>query len=115
MPQTTWNEQTTLHSLMLAFNRAKASNEFEIGRLNRALGIAMHSVTFMQANGRVWGCRNKLNYWHYFTKDRCDCADARHTSVHTGPCKHRIAAMLLTRAKEYDDAIEERENISQDV
>lgn len=88
----------TLSNLMRAFNLARLSGKFESGRLNRALGIVQRNSTRLLPDGRL---DINVNDWHMATVSKCDCIDSRRVRY----CKHKIAAMIVYRARQYQQGI----------
>lgn len=83
----------TKSNLMKAYNAARQANVFEIGRLNRALGIVQRNSTRLLADGRL---DVNVNDWHMATISKCDCIDSQRVKY----CKHKIASMLVVKAKQ---------------
>lgn len=78
---------TQKSALFTAYNKARRaarSGKLDIGRVNRALGVA----------------QAKRARPYQTTVKGCDCPDGRRGNV----CKHRIAAMLQVRAAQYRGA-----------
>lgn len=97
--QTTWNGYTTLKSLFKVFHRARQAGVFEDKRLVRGLGIAMRKATVEhKRDGSRWFESPGSEGPHRFGVKICDCEDSRSTKY----CKHKIAAMLLDKARKED-------------
>jgi hypothetical protein len=74
--------------LLSAYNRAKACGEFEQGRVNRALGLAIREV--LRGDTRPY--RTSVSV--------CDCKDYWGRKKYRA-CKHMISKMIVQRAQEY--------------
>jgi hypothetical protein len=91
----------TRSSIFRAYHRAKKCGEYDVKRLNKALGLA-------QANRVEWdGCTlithserkvrgQMVNVEHRTTHNGCNCEDAVYGRGHA--CKHMIARWMLMRA-----------------
>lgn len=88
----------TKSNLMKAYNAARQAKVFEIGRLNRALGIVQRNSTRLLADGRL---DVNVNDWHMATIRDCDCIDHKRGTKY---CKHIIAACIVIKAKQLQEA-----------
>ena len=88
----------TKQSIFAAYNKAIACGQFERGRINRALGIALSASTKI-VNGQIdVVSTTKQGDWHLATWNKCDCQDAKRGHK----CKHQIAWAILYRAYQYE-------------
>ena len=88
------SEVTNKSQLMTAYNKARLAKCFDAKRLNRAFGIVQSNSTRLLPDGRL---DVNVNSWHMATIASCDCEDHKRGTKY---CKHIIAAMLVTRARQ---------------